>query len=59
VIGNLEGNKSVERLMHLRGDYIINGVTGKEWEGADWINLTQDRDQWLTPVSTKMNLQVS
>jgi hypothetical protein len=22
------------------------------WENVNWINLAQDRDEWLTPVNT-------
>jgi hypothetical protein len=29
------------------------------WDGIDWLNLTQDRDQWRALVNTVMNLQVS
>jgi hypothetical protein len=29
------------------------------WDGMDWIDLNQDRDQWRTLVSTIMNLPVS
>jgi hypothetical protein len=29
------------------------------WDGMDWINLAQDRDQWRALVKTVMNLQVS
>jgi hypothetical protein len=28
------------------------------WDGMDWIELAQDRDQWRTLVKTLMNLQV-
>jgi hypothetical protein len=28
------------------------------WGGMDWIDLAQDRDQWMTLVHTVMNLQV-
>jgi len=28
-------------------------------EGADWIHLAQDRDQWQAVVNTVMNLRVS
>jgi len=29
------------------------------WEGVDWINLAQDRNQWRSVVNTVMNLRVS
>jgi hypothetical protein len=28
------------------------------WDGMDWINLAQDRDQWRAQVNMVMNLQV-
>jgi hypothetical protein len=30
-----------------------------EYEGMDWINLTQDKDQWRGLVSMVMNLLVA
>jgi hypothetical protein len=30
-----------------------------QWEGVDWIHLSQDKDQWLTLVNTLLNLRVS
>jgi hypothetical protein len=29
------------------------------WDGVDWIELTQIRDQWRDLVNTVMNLRVS
>jgi hypothetical protein len=29
------------------------------WDGMDWIDLAQDRDQWRDVVNTVMNLRVS
>jgi hypothetical protein len=29
------------------------------WDGIDWIDLAQDRDQWRDLVNTVMNLWVS
>jgi hypothetical protein len=33
-------------------------LRGIGWDGMDWIELAQDRDQWRAPVKTVMNLQV-
>jgi hypothetical protein len=28
------------------------------WDGVDWIDLAQDRDQWRALANTVMNLRV-
>jgi hypothetical protein len=28
------------------------------WDGADWNDMAQDRDQWRALVNTVLNLQV-
>jgi hypothetical protein len=28
------------------------------WDGVDWINMAQDRDQWRALLNTVMNFQV-
>jgi hypothetical protein len=33
-------------------------VRETEWDGMDWIDLAQDRNQWRALVNTVMNLRV-
>jgi hypothetical protein len=52
------GQRSLERL---RGRWVDSikiclRVTG--CDGMDWIDLTQDRDQWRALLNTVMNLRV-
>jgi hypothetical protein len=28
------------------------------WAGMDWVDLAQDRDQWIALVSTVINLRI-
>jgi hypothetical protein len=28
------------------------------WDGVDWLNIAQDRDQWRPLVNTVLNLRV-
>jgi hypothetical protein len=39
-------------------DNIIMDLREVGWEGMNWIDLAQDRDQWRALVNTVMNLQV-
>jgi hypothetical protein len=44
-----------------RGRWVNNIKTNlreKGWSGVDWIDLTQNRDQWKALVNTVMNLRV-
>jgi hypothetical protein len=38
-------------------DNIKIDLRGIEWDGIDWIDLAQDRDQWRARVNTVMNLR--
>jgi hypothetical protein len=39
-------------------DNIKLDLRGIGWDGMDWIDLAQDRDQWRALVNTVMNLRV-
>jgi hypothetical protein len=39
-------------------DIIKKDLREIKWDGMDWINLLQDRDQWRALVITVMNLWV-
>jgi hypothetical protein len=40
------------------GGNIKMDLRERGWDGMDWIDLAQDRDQWRALVSTIMNLRV-
>jgi hypothetical protein len=61
LVGRLEGKRPLERRRHRREDKIkmdlrelvIDGI-----DGANWIQMAQDRVQWWAFVNTVMNLQI-
>jgi hypothetical protein len=36
--------------------YVVSREIG--WDGMDWIDLAQDKDQWRAHVNTVMSLRV-
>jgi hypothetical protein len=39
-------------------DNIKMDLRAIEWDGMDWIDLGQVRDQWIAFVNTVMNLRI-
>jgi hypothetical protein len=35
-----------------------NDLTEIEWDGVDWIDMAQDKDQWRALVNTVLNIPV-
>jgi hypothetical protein len=58
VVRNPEGIKPLERPRHRWVDDIKLELKEIRWDGMDWIDLAQDRDQWRALVNTIMNLRV-
>jgi hypothetical protein len=46
LMGKPEGKRSLGRPRRSWGDNINMDVREIEWDGVDWIDMAQDRDQW-------------
>jgi hypothetical protein len=58
LVGKPEGRRPLGRPRRRREDNIKIDLREVGWEGADWIDLAQDRDKWRALVYTVMNLRV-
>jgi hypothetical protein len=58
LVGKPEGKRPLGRPRSRLVDNIIIYLREIGWDGMDWIDLVQDRDQWRALVNTVMNLQV-
>jgi hypothetical protein len=58
LVGKPEGKRPLERPRRMRVDNIKIDHREIGWDGMDWIDLAQDRDQWWALVNTVMNLWV-
>jgi hypothetical protein len=56
--GKPEGKRSLGRPRRRWVDNIKLDLGEIGWDGVDWIELAQDRDQWRALVNTVMNLRV-
>jgi hypothetical protein len=58
LVGKPEGKRPLGRQ---RRRWVVNikmDLREKGWDGMNWIELAQDRDQWRALVNRVMNLRV-
>jgi hypothetical protein len=58
LVGKPEGKRPLGRPRRRWVDNIKIDLREIVWDGVDWIDLAQDRDQWRALVNTVMNLQL-
>jgi hypothetical protein len=58
LVGKPEGKRPLGKPRCMWFDNIRMDLREIGWGGMDWIDLTQDRDQWMALVNTVMNLRV-
>jgi hypothetical protein len=59
LLGKPEGKRPLGRSRRRWVDNIKMHLREIGWDGMDWIDLAQDRDQWRALVNTAMNLRVT
>jgi hypothetical protein len=58
LVGKPEGKRPLGRPRHRWVDNIKMDLRETGWDGVDWIDLAQDRDNWRSLMNTVMNLWV-
>jgi hypothetical protein len=58
LVGKQEENRPLWRPRRRRVDNIKIDLRKIGWDGMDWIDLAQNRDQWRALVNTVMKLRV-
>jgi hypothetical protein len=58
LVGKSEGKRPLGRPRRRWVDSIMMDLKEIGWDGMDWIELAQDRDQWRVLVNTVMNFRV-
>jgi hypothetical protein len=58
LVGKPEGKKPLGRPRRRWVENIKMDFRDIGWDGVDWIDPAQDRDQWRALVNTVMNLRV-
>jgi hypothetical protein len=59
LVGKPEGRRPLGRPRCRWVDNIKIDLREIVWDGVDWVDLAQDRDQWRALVNTVMNLRVA
>jgi hypothetical protein len=57
--GKPEGRRPSGRPGRRWMDNIKMDLRDIEWDGIDWIDLAQNRDQWKAPMNMVMNLRIA
>jgi hypothetical protein len=57
LMGKPEGKRPLGRPRRRGVDNIKIDLREIGWDGMDWVDLAQDRDQWRALVNTAMNLR--
>jgi hypothetical protein len=58
VVGKPEGKRPLGRPRRRWVDNIKMDLRAIGWDGVEWIDMDQDRDQWRAFVNTVLNLRV-
>jgi hypothetical protein len=58
LVGKPEEKRQLGRPIRRWWTIIIMDLREIGWDGMDWIDMVQDRDQWMALVNTVMNLRV-
>jgi hypothetical protein len=58
LVGKPEGKRPLGRPRCKWVDNIKLGLREIGWDGVDWIDRTQDRDQWRALMNMVLNLRV-
>jgi hypothetical protein len=58
LVGKPDGKRPLGRPRHRWVNNIKMDLREIGWDGMDWIDLAQDRDQWSALANTVMNLRV-
>jgi hypothetical protein len=57
-VGKPEGKRPLGRPRRRWVDNIKMDLRETGWDGMDWIDLAQDRNQWRALVNTVMNFRL-